>query len=112
MTDEWIKIHSEMDLAFQHNKVTEAKEENLQRWLQNLCTGNVPNETVRHREIIRGLTINHIQMTRTIQSLEDTMRRLNAANERTQQLVLRLTWVAVVVGVIQAVAAVISFLVS
>ena len=43
-----------------------------------------------------------------IRELEGTMQRLNAANDKTQKLVVRLTWVAVAVGVIQAIAAVIS----
>ena len=81
MTDDWIKVHSEMDLAFQNDKVSDAKEEELQRWLQNLCTGNVPNEKVRHREIIRGLTIQHIQMRRIID-------RLDAESKKTQRLFL------------------------
>jgi hypothetical protein len=107
MSEDWIKVHSEMDTAFQRGEVANADEAQLQRWLQNLCTGNVPNETVRHREIIRGLTINHIQMARTIRDLEGTMQKLNAANDKTQQLVVKLTRVAVVVGIIQAVVAVI-----
>jgi hypothetical protein len=47
-------------------------------------------------------------MARTIRQLDETMRRLNAANERTQQLLVRLTWVAVIVGVISAIATVIA----
>jgi hypothetical protein len=108
MSNDPIKIQSEMNFAFMDGKVANATEEDLQRWLQALCTWNVPNEGVRHREIIRALTINHIQMARTIRSLEETMRRLNAANVRTQRLLVRLTWMAVLVAVIQAAAAVIS----
>ncbi len=108
MPDEELKVHSEMDLAFQRGEVLDASEEQLQRWLQNLCTGPVDNEKVRHREIIRALTINHVQMARTIRQLDETMRRLNAANERTQKLLVRLTWVAVVVGIISAIATVIA----
>jgi len=47
-------------------------------------------------------------MARTIRTLEDTIRSLDMANARTQKLVVRLTWVAVAVGVIQAVAAIVS----
>ena len=106
--DERSKKAGEMDLAFRQGKTRGATPEQLQEWLDVLCTGHVSNDMVRHREIIRGLTINHIQMARTIQGLEDTMQRLNAANDRTQQLVVRLTWVAVAVGIIQAIASVIS----
>jgi len=72
--------------------------------------GTSRNEMVRHREIIRGITINHIQMARTIRKLEDTMRKLNAGNEQTQRLVIRLTWIAIAVGIIQAAAGVIALL--
>jgi truncated hemoglobin YjbI len=76
--------------------------------LRHLCTENVPNETVRHRELLRGMTINHIQMSRVIKDLKDTMQKLNTANERTQRFLLVLTVVAVIVGSIQAFAAVMS----
>jgi hypothetical protein len=108
MSDDWIKIHSEIDKAFESGSIQNATEEQLQRWLQNLSTGNVPNESIRHRETIRGITINHIQMARTIQQLETTIRRLNTSNDKTQRLIIRLTWVAVIVGVFQAIAAAIS----
>ena len=62
---------------------------------------------VHPREIVRGITINHIQMARTIRHLEETIERLDADNRRTQRLVIILAVVAVVVGIIQAVAAII-----
>jgi len=105
MSDDWTKVHCELDTAFDRNGVGCADEATLQRWLQNLCTGNAPNETIRHREIIRGLTINHIQMARTIRELENTMRRLNASNDKTQQLIVRLTWLAVIVSAAQVIIA-------
>lgn len=108
MNDNSNKQDIGVDLAFRMGEVSKATPEQLEQWLNALCNGVVPNETVRHREIIRGLTINHVQMARTIRELEDTMRHLNASNDKTQQLVVRLTWVAVAVGLIQAVAAVIS----
>ena len=110
MADDWLKTHCEVDRAFDLNQVGEATDQDLQRWLQKLCTGNVPNETIRHREIVRGLTINHLQMSRTIRNLEGTMLRLNAANDKTQHFIVRLTWIAVCVGVVQAIAAVITIM--
>jgi hypothetical protein len=76
--------------------------------LRHLCTGAVFNDYIRHRELLRGITINHIQMARTIRDLEKSLHRLNSANERTQRLVIVLAIIAVVVGTIQAVAAVIA----
>lgn len=94
--DQWLSDHSEMDEAFTHGIVGEAAPEQLEKWLKTLCTGRVPNEQVRHREIIRGITINHIQMSRMI-------RRLDESNRNTQLLVVVLTIAAVVVGVAQVI---------
>ena len=83
MSNDWIRVHSEVDRAFENGTVFDASQEQLSRWLENLCTGSVPNPDVQHREIIRGITINHIQMTRLIADL----------NRRN-------TWLAVVIGLI------------
>lgn len=83
-----------MDEAFTHGNVGEASPEQLEKWLKTLCTGRVPNEQVRHREIIRGITINHIQMSRMIRNLDES-------NRRTQIVVVVLALAAVIVGVIQ-----------
>jgi len=69
MSNDWIRVHSEVDRAFENGTVFDASREQLSRWLENLCTGSVPNPDVQHREIIRGITINHIQMTRLIADL-------------------------------------------
>lgn len=105
---ERLAARSEMDQMFDGGDISKATPEQLERFLRVCCTGNIPNETVHPREIVRGLTINHVQMARTILRLEETMHRLNAANDQTQRLVVRLTWVAIIVGVVQAVAGVIS----
>lgn len=107
MTKEWVAKYEELNAAFERGCVLDASEQQLREWLQILCTGCVPNEKIRHRDITRGLTINHIQMARTIRGLEETMRQLNLANARTQQRISLLTVVAVLVGTVQAIAAVI-----
>ena len=105
---EEIRRNSELQRAFNSGAVWDAPDEVLREYLKTLNTEGVPNEMVRHREIIRALTITHIQMARVIKALEDTMQRLNTASDRTQQLVVRLTWVAVFVGAIQAIVAIVS----
>ncbi|MDD4996974.1 MAG: hypothetical protein PHI99_02415 [Syntrophales bacterium] len=79
--DEWIKIHSSLDTAFENNSVTNATDDELQSWLQNLSTGNTVNETIRYREIIRGITINSLITKRHID-------RLNTRSEFIQWLVI------------------------
>jgi hypothetical protein len=108
--DQVLKLRDEMGQAFEDGPVSSVSAERLELWLRALCTGAVPNTTVQHREVIRGLTINHIQMARTIGELESTMRNLNRANGETQRLVIRLTKVAICLAVVQAIAAVVALL--
>lgn len=78
---DWIKIHSSLDTAFENDSVINATDDELQSWLQNLSTGNTVNDTIRYREIIRGITINSIIMKRHID-------RLNKRSETTQWIVI------------------------
>ena len=102
MSDDWLRIHGEADRAFGQGTVCEASEEQLQRYLQNICTGAIPNDTIRHREIVRGITINHIQTARVIKELGATIARLNAQNARTERWIVVLaiaSLVATLVGI-------------
>lgn len=110
MADDSDKIRSETSRAFASGTIFTASDEELARYLRGICTGAIPNDYIRHAEIVRGITINHIQMSRVIRELETTMQRLSAANDKTQTRITILTVVAVIVGVVQAVAAVISIL--
>jgi hypothetical protein len=98
----------EVDKKFRDWTVAKSNDEELLEMLRHLCSEGVPNENVRHRELLRGITINHILMANTIRDLKTTMHNLNASNERTQRFLLVLTVVAVIVGAIQAVAAIVS----
>lgn len=108
--DTWIKTHCEINKAFEGGRISEVDNATLQLWLENICTGVIPNENIRHVEVVRGLTINHIRMDRTIRELEATMRELNSANAKSQRLMEKLQWAAYFFGVVQAVVAVISLL--
>lgn len=63
------QLRVEMEAAFGNNEILTVPEETLQKYLSVLCTEPVPNELVRHREIIRALTINHLQIQRYINKL-------------------------------------------
>ena len=69
---------SDMDLAFRHATVFNANPEALERYLHLLCERPILSEKLHHREIIRGITINHIQM-------KNMIARLDAQNTRTQR---------------------------
>lgn len=107
--DERNRLRDGLEHAIENGTIADATPEELQRWLISLSTGSIKNQTVHPREIVRGMTINHIQMARTIRQLEATIERLDEQSKRTQKLVVTLTYVAVSVGIIQAIASVIPF---
>jgi hypothetical protein len=65
-----------LDAAFTTGSVFDAGEPELLDYLRTLATGHIPNDAVRHREIIRGLTINNIQVRRLIDRLDRQNRRV------------------------------------
>ena len=67
---EMTKLRSEISRAFEEGSIFQADENTLLRYLQSLCSQDVPNHTVRHRELLRGFTINYIQLERLIRLLE------------------------------------------
>ncbi len=71
------KRRDEIMTAFEDGSVFDADEQTLLSYLKSLCSDHVPNEFVRHRELLRGITIHYIQTTRLISLLE-------ARNKKTQ----------------------------
>ena len=59
-----------LDDMFRTHKVLNASDKELEQMLTQLCGGHIENWMVIHREVIRGLTINHIQMQRHIDKLD------------------------------------------
>jgi hypothetical protein len=98
----------EVERAFRDWTVETMEDEQLIEILRHLTTQPVPNPDIRHTQLLRGAAVNHIQMARVIADLKDTIQKMNSDNARTQTLVIILAVVAVVVGTIQAVAAVLS----
>ena len=83
MANDRIKLQDEISAQFENGGVMAASDEKLQEYIMSLSSGHVPNDMVRHREIIRALTINHIQMKRHIDSL-------NRQSNKTQKWVMAL----------------------
>ncbi|MGH8615286.1 MAG: hypothetical protein ACREYF_25520 [Gammaproteobacteria bacterium] len=48
--------------AFDDNALSSCDNETLQKHLIALANEQVPNTSVQHRNIIRGITINHVLM--------------------------------------------------
>ena len=95
------KLRSDIMTAFEEGSVFGADEQTLQTYLKSLCTEDVPNEGVRHRELLRGFTINYIQIARLIALLE-------ARNNKTQFWFMILAIGSIVVGAVGAIAQVVG----
>jgi hypothetical protein len=82
-----------MNQAFGDESVFDASEQELRLYLKVLCREAVPNEWVRHREIIRGITINNLMMAHVL-------RRLSRSN----------TWLSIAVGAVSVASLVASII--
>jgi len=88
-----VKLRDEITKAFEDGSVFGANEQTLLSYLRSLCSEDVPNERVRHRELLRGITIHFIQTTKLIALLE-------ARNKKTQFWFMVLAIGSIIVGVI------------
>jgi hypothetical protein len=82
-----------MNQAFGDESVFDTSEQELRLYLKVLCREAVPNEWVRHREIIRGITINNLMMAHVL-------RRLSRSN----------TWLSIAVGAVSVASLVASII--
>ena len=87
-------LEDEINSVFRNGTILIAKDEKLQEYLRSLCSEDIPNDRVRHRETIRALTINHIQMQRHIDNL-------NRKNTWLQIVIIVLTIIFLFTAVIQ-----------
>lgn len=81
----------ELYRAFQDGSVFTADDAALNRYLSYLSSNSVPNDTVRHREVIRGLTINTIKTFRFVDAA-------NRANKRYTLIIIFLSTIAIAVS--------------
>ena len=92
--NERLAEEAKMNRAFGDESVFNASGDDLRLYLKVLCREGVPNEYVRHREIVRGITINNLMMTHVL-------RRLSRSN----------TWLSIALGLV-SVASLIASLVQ
>ena len=64
------KVVRGSDDLFQSGDIFKASEEELKNILREASTRAVPNELLRHREIVRALVVNNIQNQRHIDKLD------------------------------------------
>jgi len=84
--------------AFSNGQVESQDSDTLKKYLLALSNQPIHNELVRHRDIIRGLTINHLLLQRHIETL-------NQQNSKTQRWFM-------VFAVISAIGAAAPYLMS
>lgn len=82
--------------AFSNGQVESQDSDTLKKYLLALSNQPIHNELVRHRDIIRGITINHLLLQRHIETL-------NQQNSKTQRWFM-------VFAVISAIAAIAPYL--
>ena len=101
MQDKHIASHDALNAAFDDGAIFNASQDDLKRYLRCLGTLNISNYEVRTKAVVRALTINHIQMSATIQTLESTIKKLNAENKEVSRWVMILTFIGVFVALMQ-----------
>ena len=85
--------------AFRTQRILSDSNEKLIEYLHGLSNQNNINTGTQHRDIIRGLTINHILLQRHINGL-------NRQNEKTQRWVIALAVAALIAAVVQTTVAI------
>ncbi|TLX20682.1 hypothetical protein [Thermomonas fusca] len=80
--------------AFREGTVSGKSPEELRAYLLALANQPIPNDSVRHRDIIRGLTVNHLLLQHHIDSL-------NRQNSKTQRWVIVLAVAALLSSIVQ-----------
>lgn len=99
---------AELREAINLGKVGLASKEKLAQWLLALSVGTVPNPEVRHNYIIMGMAVSHFRTDQVIIQLENTIKKLNEANDKSQAAIMRLTVLAVILAIVATVATVIQ----
>lgn len=102
------ELQGELKDAIASGEIENASPEKLQKWLISLFTGAIPNEMVRHNAIILGFTVNHIRTEQVIKKLEETIKKLNAANDKSQKTITYLTILATILAVVATAATVLQ----
>jgi len=98
-----VATHQELNRVFETGEVFTATAQEHQDYLRRLAAipinAHMTGDKAQTAYIIRALTINHLQMARTIVGLENTVKKLNAENGRIAFLLVLLTVIATLFGI-------------
>jgi hypothetical protein len=89
----------EANASFMDGTLLSCDTPTLQKHLLALSNQQIRNETIQHRDVIRGLTINHILLQRHIDAL-------NEQNAKTERWVIALAVAALIAAVVQTTVAI------
>ncbi len=92
-TETKVYVEDEVSAAFQNGSIFKADDDKLDKYLRWLASAPVPNDLIRHVQIIRGLTINTIKTDRYI-------KQANRQNTIHTYIIFGLTALAIVVSII------------
>lgn len=105
-----IRAHDALNEAFATGRVFSEGGDALRAHLVTLSTVEAGSQGLQYREVIRALTINHVQMAHLIERVEVTMTQLNASNAMVQRRMERLTRLGVALAIIQVAIAILLWL--
>ena len=89
----------ELNNVFRNGEIFKASDEDLDRYLQHLSSGHVPNEAVRHREMNRCQVINTIKTFRVIDDLQRKNQIVEKENKLLTKLNILLAATAIIVSI-------------
>lgn len=105
--------YEEADKSFRMGTILTDENEKLLAHLSGLANLNNINTGTQHRDVIRGITINHILLHRHVEVLQkqvvelhDHITTLNDGNRKIQRWVIALAVAALIAAVVQTTAAI------
>jgi hypothetical protein len=93
-SDEAVAELDNLSVAFKNSTITSCDENDLLAYLMLLASNRQENESLRHRDVIRALVINHISLQRHIADL-------NTRNSKIQKWVIALAVAALITSTVQ-----------
>jgi hypothetical protein len=99
-------LRDEFEKAIESGEIVNAPKEKFNQWLLALSTGTVSTTAIQQNFIIRGIALNHFRTEQVITRLEETIKNLNAANDRSQKTITYLTIIATILAAIATIATV------
>jgi hypothetical protein len=96
-----LPVIDELDRALKAHGFVNSTDDDLRKYITAMCHVYIKNDAVRERFLMRGFTLNHIQMARLIT-------KLDTQNQKTQFWFMFLAIASLVTGIVSIVIAVVA----